>query len=209
MDRTAFTAMNRRTFLQTSGAAIAAAASAGCAELTGDSKHLPRNGTTSSERDRVSFDDSEELLLNSSVLPGKGWKVDESVEPDLLDAGVLFQYEFEEGETLEGESGDTWSVYSFASGCEDEADAARLYKKLYTDWSSQVGEARIMNLDLATEAAIAGYDGTSAALLRDVNCVGLLPIQNCASNVCRSDVAQTERFARLKRQSWREGATTE
>lgn len=208
MNRPAFT-VNRRVFLQTIGATIAAAASAGCTALVDDPELQPREGTSSSEREPISFDDPKELLLDSSGLPGEGWEVDESVEAELLDAGIMFQYEFEKGETLEGEKGDTWSVYSFVGGRENETDAADLYEELYANWSSQVGEARIMKLDLATEAAIAGYDGTSAAVFRDVNCVGLLRFQNCASGVCRSHVGRTEQFARIKQQAWRNGDTTE
>lgn len=191
------------------GTTLIAAASAGCTGLNGTANHLPRGEQPQSKREPISFDNSEELLLDSTELPGEGWEVDESVEADILETGAAFQYEFKEGETLDGDQGNTWTVSSFASGRPDENEAANLYEELYTSWSDQVGKARIMEFDLATEATVAGYDGTTAAVFRDVNCVGLIQFQDCSSQTCLSDVARTKKFARTKQHSWRGGSNTE
>lgn len=209
MDKSAFTDVDRRTFLKTTGATIVAAANAGCARLNGAATHLPRGGHHRSKREPILFNKSEELLLDSTVLPGEGWEVNESVEADILDAGSVLQYQFEEGETLDGDQGNTWIVSSYAGGRPDEDKAADLYEEFYTRLSDQVGEARIMKFDLATEAAIAGYDGTTAAVFRDVNCVGSIQFQDCSLQTCLSDVARTKRFARTKQHSWRGGNDTE
>ncbi|MCU4802382.1 hypothetical protein OB920_18555 [Halobacteria archaeon HArc-gm2] len=184
--------MQRREMLQLTGTAVAASVGVG----NGAAK--TRSRTFQEGTSPISFESSEDLLLEASLLPGDGWEQEAVGEDALLDASVLFYREFTD-------AGDNfWAVRSAVAGRENEAEAVALYEELSTQYLGLIGQARIMDLDLATEAVIAGYDGRTIALFRDVNCVGSVGFTDCTTQFgCLSDVGQTEELARTKRQLWR------
>lgn len=160
--------------------------------------------------DSIEFDQPEDLLLQPELLPGDGWESNEGNEPEFLDENVTYVREFGENEEVDGDEGDTWIVNSAVGARDNEADAVDLYEEFYADWRGQVGDARIMDLNLGSEGAIAGYDGFTAALFRDVNCVGSVSFTDCVNGnrLCTSHVSRTEELARAKRESWREPTET-
>jgi hypothetical protein len=182
--------------LQLTGAALAATVGTGYAVEENTA------GSVQPGDDPIEFENSRELLLEPSLLPEDGWTQGEVQEGDILDASVTFQREV-------GSEGDSWIVISAAAGRDTESEATDLYGELAANFLDRVGEARTMDLDLASEAAIAGYDGYTTAVFRDVNCVGAVWFTDCTdSAVCLSHVGRCERLARTKRQSWRGAATS-
>jgi hypothetical protein len=181
----------------------------------------------------IEFENSEELLLDAAMLPGDGWTEQELVEDGALDVSVTFRREFDSGSEGGGDGGEGgadsgandggegeanaeatggedsyWLAISAAAGRDTESAATELYEELDAAFRNQVGEARTMDLDLASEGAIAGYDGRTEAVFRDVNCVGYVGFADCTRLVgCASHVGQTEELARAKRHSWRGGST--
>lgn len=196
--------MQRRNVLQLTGATLA----------TGVGVGWLATGEEVVQDDPIEFDDPEELLLDVDALPGDGWEEGDPEEGDILDVRVTFTRIFDEGEEGNGGEGDSdedddgqgsFSLVVSAVGGREDADAAAdLYEELETDFVEQVGEARVMDLDLASEAVIAGYDGFASALFRDVNCVAAVSFTDCAPlGICFSDVGQVEELARIQRESWR------
>ncbi len=189
--------MQRRNVLQLAGASFVTAAGAGCLTTGGGNR---RQGG-----ELIEFDNPGELLLTPELLPGDGWEEQERGDADVLDVEVTFLREFEEGEQVDGEEGNNWLVVSAVAGHDDEAAARNRYEELVTGFTDTVGEARTMDLDLASDAVIAGYDGFASALFRDVNCVAAVSFTDCValSGLCTSDVARVEGLARTQRESWR------
>lgn len=200
--------MRRRNVLQLSGAAVASAIGAGY--LVGG-EESPQEDGEQGDRDPIEFDDPEELLLEPDVLPGDGWEELEREDGDILDVKASFLREFEDDEEVDGEEGSNWLVTSAVAGRDDEGDAADVYEVLETDWTNTIGEARVMDLELATEAKIAGYDGLTAVIFRDVNCVASVGFTDCGTldGPCYSDVARVEELARIQQGSWRAPAEDE
>lgn len=181
--------------LQVTGAALAATVGSGY--VVADT-----NSSSAQQGDPIEFENSRELLLEQSQLPEDGWTEAETGEGDVLDASVTYQREYGSG------GSDVWVVISAAAGRETEAEATDLYGDLAAGFLDRVGEARTMDLDLASEAAIAGFDGYTAAIFRDVNCVGSVWFQDCSSSgTCLSHVGRCERLARTQQQFWRGEAT--
>lgn len=186
--------MERRDLLRLTGALFVPTV-AGCAAEAGN--------TGQESQGLIAFDEPEELLLTREFLPGSEWSAAELVDPYGLDAGVGFVREFE-GE----DGGDSWIVRSSASGRDNEEDAVGLYGELYADWRGRIGDARIMEFDLANEAAVAGYDGVSEVIFRYANCVGSVTFTDCTSaDRCFSHVGRAEQLAQRKQESWRSGET--
>ncbi|AHG05186.1 hypothetical protein HALDL1_05370 [Halobacterium sp. DL1] len=180
--------------LQLTGAALAATVGSGYAVAENRSNSIQ-------ESEPIEFESSEELLLDATLLPENGWTQGQVEEGDVLDVSVTFQ------RNVSDDGSNFWVATSAAAGRETEAEAVGLYEELAADFVGQVGEGRTMDLDLASEAVIAGYDGFTGAIFRDVNCVGAVGFADCTSTVgCISHVARTESIARAKRQSWRGGA---
>lgn len=207
--------MQRRSVLQLTGASLATAIGAGWL-VTGEE--------AAQEDEPIEFDDPEELLLERDQLPGDGWEREEPYEADILDVEVSFvrvldereegdgedgdgeegDYENGDGGEGDGEERDFWLVTSAVAGRDDADAAVDVYEQLETDFVERVGEARVMDLDLASEALIAGYDGFTSALFRDVNCVAAVSFTDCSTiGICASHVARTEELARTQRESWR------
>jgi len=177
--------------LQLTGAALAATVGSGYAVAENRSNSIQ-------ESEPIEFESSEELLLDATLLPENGWTQGQVEEGDVLDVSVTFQ------RNVSDDGSNFWVATSAAAGRETEAEAVGLYEELAADFVGQVGEGRTMDLDLASEAVIAGYDGFTGAIFRDVNCVGAVGFADCTSTVgCISHVARTESIARAKRQSWR------
>lgn len=183
--------MQRRRLLQVTGAALATTMGSGYVVTETNSSSAQQGD------DPIEFETSRELLLEQSQLPEDGWSQGAVEEGDILDASVTFQRETDS-------EGDVWTVISAATGRDTESEATDLYQKLAAALLDIAGEARTMDLDLASEAAIAGYDGLSTAIFRDVNCVGSVWFSDCSSSSsCLSHVGRCERLARTQQQSWR------
>lgn len=197
------TTVRRRNVLQLTGATLATAI-AGCVASDGDGGSPA--GDTSGEGDGlIEFDDPEDLLLEPELLPGSGWEVGEREEADILDVERSFVREFEDGEEVDGEEGNNWLVVSAVGGRDGTDAATDLYGELETDFVDSVGEARVMDLELASEAVVAGYDGFTSVLFRDANCVSAVSFTDCVSlsGPCFSDISRVEALARTQRESWR------
>ena len=178
--------------LQLTGAALATTVGSGYVVAETDSSSAQQDDGP------IEFENSRELLLQQSQLPEDGWTEAETGEGDVLDASVTYQ------RTYGSEGSQVWIVISAAAGRETESEATDLYQELSAGFLDRVGEARTMDLDLASEATIAGFDGYTAAIFRDVNCVGSVWFQDCSSTgSCLSHVGRCERLARTQRQSWR------
>jgi hypothetical protein len=183
--------MQRRRLLQVTGAALATTVGSGYVVADGTS------GSTQEGDGPIEFEDSRGLLLDQSSLPEDGWTAADTGAGDVLDASVAYQ-------RRAGSEGDRWVVVSSAAGRDTEDAATDRYRELAASFQDRVGEARTMDLDLASEAVIAGYDGYTTAIFRDVNCVGAVRFTDCTgSGGCLSHVSRCERLARTQRRSWR------
>lgn len=196
-------AVQRRQFIQWVGPLLAAGAGAGCVSTPGDDNP---DALASQDDGPIEFGESEELLLPVAVLPGDDWEVGAQEDADILDVSQSFVREFEEDEEVDGEEGDTWLVISSVAGRDDEDEAAQLYADLETEFVTTVGQARVMEFELASEGLLAGYDGLTAAIFRDVNCVASVGFADCVTldGPCYSDVGRAEALARTNQEVWRD-----
>lgn len=189
--------MQRRKLLKLTGAALATTVGTGYVVAENQSNRVQEQG------EPIEFENSEELLLEQAALPENNWTRSDVVEGEVFDVRVTYRREL-------GDSQDAfWLVISSAAGRDTETEATELYEELATAFTAEVGEARIMNLDLASEAVIAGYDGRTLAIFRDVNCVGSVAFTDCGRIAgCASHVGRTEELAQAQRQSWRGGTVS-
>lgn len=186
------------------GASIVTAVGSGCTATEGGENQADRENQE--EDEPIEFGESAALLLQPDLLPGDGWEEGEREEADILDVTQSFVREFDEGEEVDGDEGNNWLVTSAVAGRDGAGEAAELYEELEADFVSTVGNARVMEFELASDGAIAGYDGLTAAIFREVNCVASVGFTDCVTldGPCYSDVGRVRELARIQRDSWRD-----